>query len=179
MKQTHYPVGSVISGTMRPEELIPAFYGELYYDAKNKSCGDVSAKERKAHLKLVLEAEEYLERYQDADMTFERKPSCIFSDTHRNTPNAETLSEYVDQLADALEAYAGPYFYFGSHPGDGSDYGFWLSDGFFEEFDGPKVADSSELPKGYRGEYLIVSDHGNLTLCVKSARTDRVVWAVA
>jgi hypothetical protein len=78
----------------------------------------------------------------------------------------------------ALNEYAGPYFYFGSHPGDGSDYGFWLTEFIEDEFDGLKVSDSSEIPAKYRGEVLIVNDHGNTTLAVQTSRTLREVWSI-
>jgi hypothetical protein len=81
-------------------------------------------------------------------------------------------------LFDALNEYAGPYFYFGSHPGDGSDYGFWLTEFIEDEFDGLKVSDSSEIPAKYRGEVLIVNDHGNTTLAVQTSRTLREVWSI-
>lgn len=32
------------------------------------------------------------------------------------------------------------------------------------EYDGLTVSDTSEVPKGYRGEVLHINDHGNVTL---------------
>ena len=88
-------------------------------------------------------------------------------------------SEYdLEWLFDALGEYAAPYFYFGAHPGDGADYGYWLSEGFEDDFDGLKVSDTSEIPSKYRGEVLHVNDHGNVTLYVKTSRALREVWAV-
>lgn len=40
----------------------------------------------------------------------------------------ETLSWVVDELVDELNAVAPEGTYFGSHPGDGSDFGFWTMD---------------------------------------------------
>ena len=40
----------------------------------------------------------------------------------------ETLSWVVDELIDELNAVAPQGTYFGSHPGDGSDFGFWTMD---------------------------------------------------
>jgi hypothetical protein len=163
--KTSYPMGSISHGTMREEDLIPDFCANLYHCAKvSKSnghyhtIGDVTAKTRKAHVKLVKDIEERMEEpkyFEDGDST-----------------------DDLESLFDALNEYAAPYFYFGAHPGDGSDYGFWLYDSFEYDFDGLKVSDSSELPKGYKGEYLVVNDHGNMTLMVKSARKAREVWAV-
>jgi hypothetical protein len=81
-------------------------------------------------------------------------------------------------LFDALDSYALPYFYFGAHPGDGADYGFWLSEEWEMCFDGLKVADLDEVPKGYSGEVMHVSDHGNLTLYNYSRGRGREVWSI-
>ena len=55
----------------------------------------------------------------------------------------ETLSWVVDELIDELNAVAPEGTYFGSHPGDGSDFGFWTMD------ESKKSEDAS-----YRGEPL-------------------------
>ncbi len=66
-KRIDYPMGSISSGTMRPEDLIPTFCANLYHSAKvSKSnghfhtIGDVPAKTRKAHVKLVADIERRL-----------------------------------------------------------------------------------------------------------------------
>jgi hypothetical protein len=84
----------------------------------------------------------------------------------------------MDSLIDALNEYAPAHFFFGTHPGDGSDFGYWLSDGFADDFDGLKVSDTSEVPRGYSGEVLLVNDHGNMTLYAYSRGRGREVWAI-
>ena len=84
----------------------------------------------------------------------------------------------LEALFDALNEYAPSYFYFGAHPGDGSDYGYWLSECFAEDFDGMKVSDLSEVPTGFSGEVLKVNDHGNMTLYAYSRGRGREVWGI-
>ena len=79
----------------------------------------------------------------------------------------------------ALEEYAPSYFYFGSHPGDGADYGFWLSESWSEDFEGLKVSDLSDVPSDYYGELAVINDHGNVSLYYR-ARNNRLVevWSI-
>ena len=182
-----YPMGSISSGTMR-EDLIPAFtaeLGDLAAVKRNPPIGDVSAKTRKAHLQLVREIEEHSEISDAAALEF-------YYDSE--------ISQWdLDALCDALNEYAGPYFFFGSNPGDGADYGYWLSEGWDEDFisisdpmeyyrldackrgDFPrqiKVSDLNDVPKWFRGEVAVANDHGNVTLYVKTSRALREIWSV-
>ena len=108
---------------------------------------------------------------------------------------SEIASWDLDSLFDALGEYAGPYFGFGAHPGDGSDYGWWLSESWDEDFiEGYeldksdmhcslkpcslKVNDLAEVPAWFRGEVAVVNDHGNVSLYVKTARTLREIWSI-
>ena len=143
-------IGSVSSDTMRPEDLIPSFLWELKRQKPLK----------KAHRALIKDIEERME----ADDYYESEDSEY---------------DLNESLFDALDEYAPAYFYFGAHPSDGADFGFWLREDFEQEFDGPKVSSSDELPKDYFGEFLIVNDHGNMTLMVRH-RNYRVteIWAV-
>ena len=140
--------GSVSSGTMRPEDLIPAFASAL--DDLRLS---------REHRKLVTEAG----KVEVFDGTIEAQ---------------ETAQDILEDLFDALDCYAPPYAYFGAHTGDGSDYGFWLSESFESDFDGLKVESTSDVPKGYSGEVAQVSDHGNVTLYAYSRGRSREVWSL-
>jgi hypothetical protein len=170
-KRTQYPIGSVISGTMRPEDLIPAFANDLADKLRNNS---MSRAQRKSHSTLVRDCDRW---------------SC-------EDPNQPEPEDLLADLFDALECYAGPYMYFGAHPGDGADYGYWLSEQWDEDFDNAqdarfardenwrskptsiKVSDLSDVPVWFRGEVAVVNDHGNVTLYVKSSRGYREVWSI-
>ena len=181
-----YPMGSVSYATMRPEDLIPAFTSELEYRAKHDK--HVAFKTRKAHLKLVQEIESRT-RF-DAYSTEDELSAGL------DYYQSEDADDDLSSLFDALDAYSAPYFYFGSHPGDGSDYGYWLSESWDEDFstdelpddkhaidtadvpDAIKVSDLSEVPSWFRGEVAVISDHGNVTLYVKTSRATREIWSV-
>lgn len=93
--------------------------------------------------------------------------------------DGEFANDDLDSLFNILDSHALPYFYFGSHPGDGSDYGYWLSESLQEDFDGPQVSDMSELPAGYVGEFLVINDHGNTSLMSRGKNGHiREIWAV-
>jgi len=145
-------IGTVSHGTMRPEDLIPDFLYELKHQ---KPC-------HRSHRKLIREIESNVQRM---------KSPAYF--------DSEQVQWDLEALFDALNEYAPPYFYFGAHPGDGSDYGYWLSDDFPDfSFDGLRVSDLSEVPRGYSGEVVYVNDHGNMSLYTYSRGRRREVWAI-
>src|SRR5574337_56721 len=73
--------GTVIHGTLRHEDLIPAFHAELVRVAPK--------------------------------------------DVKIDPPSLEWGGIEVERLMDELNRYAPDGWYFGSHPGDGSDFGWW------------------------------------------------------
>lgn len=149
-----YPIGSVSSNTMQSCDLIPTFLRELDYLRRHASRTTA-----KGHTKLIRDIER---RMKDPD---------YYEDF-------DTADSDLEALFDALECYAGPYFYFGAHPEEGADYGFWLCERFEDDFEGLKVSDTSEVPKKYRGEVLCVNDHGNCMLYVATSRGLREVWSI-
>lgn len=148
-KRRKVEFGTVSHGTLRPEDLIPAFADEL----------------RRLRGALPLYIAKQLREF-NAAMTAGQDAAD------------EMGVELVQALEDGLQQYAPAYGYFGAHPGNGSDFGFWLCDDWQDLFDGLQVADTAEVPKGYRGEVLHVNDHGNATLYVATSRGLREVWAI-
>ena len=150
MKRKQYLIGTVSHGTMRNEDLIPKFVYILKQFSKGKN--KVQYKECK-EIEKRMKSENYFQSEEsDFDLEF---------------------------LFDALQDYALPYFYFGSHPGDGSDYGFWLSENMEEDFDGIKVSDLSGVNKDYAGEILVINDHGNMSLYHKAkTQNPKEIWSI-
>lgn len=144
--------GSISSGTMRNEDLIPEFAWHLEQFAK--AAAPHPGAINPDHLDLVNEAD----ALEDFD--------------------SEEADELLSSLFDALNEYAPAYGYFGAHPGDGADYGFWLSESFKQDFDGLKVSDTSEVPEDYCGEVLHINDHGNMTLYSCDSGRLSEVWSL-
>lgn len=141
-------IGTVSHGTMNPDHLIPRFIAEF----------DRQSPRSRADRTVVAR----IKRASRSKVYWESEQSMVD----------------VDYLMDILDHYAMPYFYFGAHPGDGSDYGYWLSDDFKDAFDGLKVDDTSQVPARYSGEVLHVSDHGNMTLYVARKGKLTEVWGI-
>lgn len=153
--------GSVSSGTLRTADLLEAFTNELEYQLKRQP----RSYSRKEARDLLREAYKLMpERRQRKTKASDYDPA-----------------ELVNLLKDVLGDFAPPYCYFGTHAGDGADFGYWVSDDVFEthgNFDGLRVSDTSEVPKDYRGEVLHTNDHGNATLYVAGARGKlKEIWA--
>ena len=142
-------IGSISSGTMRNEDFIPEFIWTLRHQRPCKRAHRALCREIEARMK----SQDYFE--------------------------SEGSGFDLEELFNALDAYAPAYFYFGSHPGDGADYGFWLSECWDEDFDGLKVDDLADVQKDYFGEVAVVNDHGNVSLYTR-ARNNRLVeiWSV-
>jgi len=94
-KKTARP-GSVSWGTMRTQDLIPTFLEELNN----------------------LDEDRYTEY-------MERVPEDAWDDEEHPWWTSDDASDLLHELFDVLDEYAPEGYYFGSHPGDGSDYGFW------------------------------------------------------
>lgn len=99
--------GTVSHGTMRNVDLIPAFLDVL------RACN----------------APEY---EQILMQPFPIPPSAALEDPRDDWWDSERADQFMEELFDVLNHYAPEGHYFGAHPGDGSDFGFWPS----EEYEG-------------------------------------------
>lgn len=154
--------GSISSGTMRTEDLLDTFASELEYQIQRNAeewCSDAGRAQRDAFVELVWDAR---------DIEFDDEGNA----------SSDCAEDVLNELFSALEYFAPPYAYFGSHPGDGADYGYWLIDDLNECFDGLRVDDTSEVPADYSGEVLHVNDHGNMTLYSANNGELTEIWAL-
>jgi hypothetical protein len=131
-----FTLGSVSTGTLRPEDLLPAFASIMrqFLDANGHSA-------------IYVERAETIVRNDFYDM--------------------ELAEELVSTLMDGIQGYCPPFIYFGAHPGDGADFGFWPDWDALDE----ARRDGDGMTYANGEEYLVdanvivqVSDHGNTTV---------------
>lgn len=145
--------GDISTGTLRNEDLLPTFADELSYQLGRQQ----KRFKRTQHRALIREAAATI-RTEDF--------------------NSASASELVNDLGDALGEFAPPYGYFGYIEGDGASFGFYLTPDAIEEFNGLKVNDVSKVPTDYRGEFMVVNDHGNVSLYAKNSRRETLIWTI-
>lgn len=94
--------GTVISGTLRPQDLIPAFLSALE----------------------ATDPDTYFDEYELHHCKWRDGPWVAPAE---DDPwwDSDEAAEALQTLFDQLESAAPPGHYFGAHPGDGSDFGFW------------------------------------------------------
>lgn len=95
-------IGTVISGTMRPQDLIPAFLDVL----------------------RELNPPTY-QQIMIPGAGFSVIPSSVWETKDDPWYDSEEAGWILEDLFDALDACSPENCYFGAHPGDGCDYGFW------------------------------------------------------
>lgn len=158
-KAWHPNIGSISTGTLRTEDLLPVFFDTLT-SIKDNLCADNP--DVRAMIKLLARIEARMDKA-----------------SYYTSGKAE---EDLEALTEELESYAPPYTHFGSHEGDGADFGFWISWDSIEEAarDGElvKVDAGDEWPASAADAQFVleVNDHGNATLF--SALTKEEVWSV-
>ena len=146
-------IGSISHGTMRPEDLIPCFLETLQELDKDKQ-----------HTELIAQVETNI-------LTWGVSVRKSNDNGYWGSDNARWDTT---ELFDALDEFAPPYHYFGAHPGDGSDYGFWFCEDSFRQavLDGEIMdIESKQMPE----YFCSTNDHGNVTLYDRDMQE---VWAI-
>lgn len=144
-------IGAISSDTLRTEDLLLAFADELeYHVQRNKGARGIDISAKR---KLVREA-------------------------YAVDAESEDANEIVQELSDALETFAPPYAYFGSNECDGACFGFWPCVDMHGDCDDlPKFNDSA--PDDFKGDCLLVSDHGNVMCGRKTKKGFVKYWSCA
>ena len=145
-------MGSISHGTLRPEDLISAFADELRRVMKRNG----------RHTELLKDADRAiraLDRGGWASNSYGAKEGIDLDDF---------ASDVVNELQDALSEYASPYLYFGTHEGDGADFGWWPDMHNIREL--PRYDDTGAAADDkFCGDFITVSDHGNIEIYCRFA----------
>ena len=155
---TQFQLGSVSHGTLRPQDLMPAFLSALA-DLRQPIPGNI-------------EATKYMEYVGDMFTTAAIDEDDEFWDS-------EEVQFDMDDLIEALNNNLPPFVYFGTLEGDGSDFGFWVDrdalDEAITQHDVPNPdRDGCQVLEDYN-VIVQVSDHGNVTMMDMD---QNVIWAV-
>ena len=159
-------VGSISQGTLKTDDLLTAFGNELEWQIKRNGA-------------FLSMPENFPMRDRLAKLLGESQDA--WQDDGETLQDEENASELVSELQDALGEFCLPYFYFGTHPGDGSDFGFWpIEIDEIKEQVGFVSSESQDSPDAdFIGEWLSVNDHGNCTLYVRNQDgSDTEIWGI-
>jgi len=120
-------IGTVSHGTARPFDLLERFAETLdaLLDRRRIARTDTPDETVLADARFVAQCETLL---AECDALLALGDGEAFE----IVAHAEGVPDILDALFDALDRFALPGFYFGSHPGDGSDFGFWADDEIVE-----------------------------------------------
>ena len=103
-------VGSVSTGTLRDADLLSAMLDCLQ---------DLDEKQY----------DEYVDLLQtDCNVDVDDIQDDVYEDCRDNADRDTLASILNEELPDTLQGFAPAGFYFGSHPGDGSDIGYWMDE---------------------------------------------------
>jgi hypothetical protein len=171
MKPTTLQLGTIIHGTMRVEDTMPALLSTL------------------DGIRLTGPDKEYCDDVQQSmDEWIEADDKATDSDNPADADDlmlaahiAHLEMEMNETLLPLAESYAPDYCYVGSHPGDGSDLGVWPCEELFDDttqgsFDGYcwRLGENNhpgeETIPADMTHALAVNDHGNATLFARASR---------
>ena len=146
-----FQLGSISTGTLRPEDLIPAFNNALTQMHDGHYC----------------DIDEMMNDEAGNAAEFGKQPS-----------NDELQRRVVDRLMDELQDACPPFVYFGTLEGDGADFGFWPDMDRLEEEMRSTTSDFQAdncWTLADDGVIVNVSDHGNVTVMDMERN---VLWSV-
>lgn len=154
--------GSISHGTLRTEDLLEAFANELEWQIRRNG-------------EFYSRPENFTERNR-LNAIAEEANECFGEDGQTITDDKlDVAGEMVNEtLVNALQEFAPPYSYFGSHCGDGSDFGYW-PDGIEqikEQVEFVSAKDNEYPADDFRGEWLHINDRGNCALYVRGEIAD-------
>lgn len=154
----HALIGSISHGTHRTEDLLSSFISELEWQVRRNGA-------------FFSAPENFAQRDSLANLIGEAQ-DCFAADGETVDEEKQDTADWLvnEALPDALNAFAPACCYFGTHEGDGSDFGFWPDMASIEEL--PCYADTDAAKQsGEAGDFRVVSDHGNVEVYSASGKS--------
>ena len=153
---TQFQLGSISHGTLRPQDLLPAFLETLTARGGEVPHG--------------FECGKYIEYLNWPG------PGTAACDDDDAFWESEEATWDMEALTDALQNICPPFVHFGAHEGDGSDFGFWPDMDDIQEIVNIAECDASQgISCPDDGVIVQVSDHGNVTVMDMERN---VIWSV-
>ena len=152
---TEFQLGSISTGTLRTEDLLKAFTITLH----------------------SMESDAHYKKY-DTQTLVPFRWSALLEDATNMVDEKTEWDDYMldELLPNALQEYCPPFVYFGTHPGDGADFGFWPDIDGIQEIVNIAECDASQgISCPDDGVIVQVSDHGNVTVMDMERN---VLWSV-
>ena len=164
-----FEVGSISTGTLRPEDLLPTFARELERHAPDHA------------LVTAAYAVQAREEYPDCD---DNDCACDQGSCDHRVIQGGGASELINEIQEELQNYCPPFVTFGAHPGDGADFRYWPDmERIQETLTEATMGHSLTLPRNGEWEWTLeddgviiaTTDHGNVTVMDLERN---VLWAV-
>ena len=154
---TQFQLGSISTGTLRPEDLLKAFTITLH----------------------SMESDAHYKKY-DTQTLVPFRWSALLEDATNMVDEKTEWDDYMldELLPDALQEYCPPFVYFGTLEGDGADFGFWPdmeSLDYERNYWGEETAEWNEEHLVNHDLLVHISDHGNVTVMDMERN---VLWSV-
>ncbi len=89
---------------------------------------------------------------EDLILVFETEMTDLGKDELHTDFSGMTDEEYLEKLSQILNDICPPFVYFGAHPGDGADFGFW------PDWDALDIM-LNEIPSAFQAGHIYNCDH--------------------
>jgi hypothetical protein len=156
-----FQLGSISSGTLRNQDLIPAMLNTL------DTLVDKDTLESTYKNLGCLELVEYWNGHSG---------EVVCTDEDSDYWTSEDASYDYDVLVDALQECCPPYVHFGTNEGDGADFGFWPDiDRINEDIANAEYHNGDDILLLEEMVLVTVNDHGNVT--VRDIWSHDILWS--
>lgn len=170
MKINYPKIGSISHGTLRKEDLIPSFIDAL---------DEIKQQFIYCELGKEQEARQNHDRIENLCAAVEQRKLSDYG-TEEDYFSSDDADSDLEDLTDLLNEFAPPFCYFGTHPGDGSDFGFWPMDieEIKEQIDFCSTQKQEFPDSNFQGEWLHINERGNCTLFARANNKDKEIWSL-